>query len=248
MLKELVDRLALQRLITLVKNNFEKIVGDDGKILSSTLPMATTSEPGVVQLSPRGGIKYSNGLTVATNANYGTTRTGDGKVVIAAATEADIDAATNVYKPITPATAQYTVEKYASGGGSEIVYSETPVRIGTWIDGTPVWRQAFNITFTEEGMQLSDRTFGCDISVTDGNNAQPINSIGILRIGTDGCIIDDWICEHDSTLNHWHIPMNEGNLSNILANNVSGAYGYIDFATPESNIKTTTTTSDGGDV
>lgn len=70
---------------------------------------ASTTEYGLVKLSQKGGILYSNGLTVNTNTNYGTSRTDDGKVVISAATEEDIDARSNEYKPITPATLDYAV-------------------------------------------------------------------------------------------------------------------------------------------
>ena len=37
-------------------------------------------------------------------------------------------------------------------------YSTTPVRIGTWIDGTPVWRKAFDTTLTE--LDISDGVWG----------------------------------------------------------------------------------------
>lgn len=37
-------------------------------------------------------------------------------------------------------------------------YSTTPVRIGTWVDGTPVWRKAFDTTLTE--LDISDGVWG----------------------------------------------------------------------------------------
>ena len=37
-------------------------------------------------------------------------------------------------------------------------YSTTPQRIGTWVDGTPVWRKAFDTTLTE--LDISDGVWG----------------------------------------------------------------------------------------
>ena len=82
------------------------------------IPVASTDEVGGIKLFSSDGTNisglkvYEDGTAViSTNPNYGTNLSGDGKVIIAAATTADIDSGANGYKPITAATAAYAFNK-----------------------------------------------------------------------------------------------------------------------------------------
>lgn len=93
----------------------------------TTDDVATITQAGIIKLYNSGGtnrsgllVQADGALLVNANAAYGTQRTGDGKLTTAGATEAEIDAGANEYKPITPATIRYAVEKYAPGGGGGI--------------------------------------------------------------------------------------------------------------------------------
>lgn len=191
-------------------------------------PTATTSTYGMVKLSSKGGIAYAEGLTVNTNADFGTGRTGDGKITVKAATEEEIKKGTQEYKPIVPATVKYLKQ-----------FSETPVQIGTWIDGIPVWRQAFNHTFTEQDIKdiEIDKCFyiGDIMNVKDTLLTYIINASVILAQDTETpCIIDDRILTMEQGGNaSVEKSMWDGN---PYANN-PGIYGYIEFVTPADNIK-----------
>ena len=134
--------------VTLKKLGID-VVSDIGNKLDKT-QYASTEQAGVIKIYKRGDgtnisgivVKEDGSAYVNTNSDYGTMRTGDGKVVIAAASEDDIDAKTNKYKPITPSTLDYAVK-------SVNVYTATPQKVGTWVDGTPVWRVVVERTITD---------------------------------------------------------------------------------------------------
>lgn len=78
---------------------------------------ASTDQAGIIKLHSSGsgnnsGIAVgSNGdIYINTNADYGTKRSGDGKLCTAAATTEEIAAETNAYKPIVPSTVRSAVE------------------------------------------------------------------------------------------------------------------------------------------
>lgn len=108
----------------LLKQIADSSGGDVPDNVVTTDDVATITQAGIIKLYNSGGtnrsgllVQADGALLVNTNPAYGTQRTGDGKLTTAGATEAEIDAGTNEYKPITPATIQYAVEKYAPGGG-----------------------------------------------------------------------------------------------------------------------------------
>jgi hypothetical protein len=136
--------------------------------------------------------------------------------------------------------------------------SETPQRIGTWVDGTPIWRVAFEVKIAD----IFDNADDFETALSDG----------VISIGYT---FDLGIVSHDvytalvnasaiftnsvatkSPIDDVMLPFGNGApwgnadiaLSNYLKDLLTsvgysgltdeGIYGYIDFATPESNIKT----------
>lgn len=105
-------RSALHDAIEILNHTLEKEISELNQTVETKVDKtqyASTSNYGLVKLSSKGGVSNSNGLTVNTNADYGTSRSGDGKVIISSATKSDIDERSNAYKPITPSTLVYAV-------------------------------------------------------------------------------------------------------------------------------------------
>lgn len=272
----------------LLKQIADSSGGDVPDNVVTTDDVATITQAGIIKLYNSGGtnrsgllVQADGALLVNANAAYGTQRTGDGRLTTAGATEEEIDAGTNEYKPITPATIKYAVEKYAPGGGGGITgpigtddieddavtqpkiadgavdnrclasnavatdnvedgaitapkiadgaitpdkatftqYSETPVQIGNWIDGTPVWRQSFDYQLTE--LDVSYKIFQPDIKVDAmANISHFLDSKTVWRPGTDWAVYK--LLEHD-----------DGNVWNfVLPSNATigdHIWGYIDF-------------------
>lgn len=227
---------------------------------------ATTDRYGTVKLSAKGGISYADGLTVNTNAEYGTGRTGDGKVVVKAATEEEIKAGTQEYKPIVPATFKKALEvngcitddnfnsKNPTKGYNSlddlaidtadafeavqtlVTYDETPQEIGTWINGTPIWRRAFHHAFTAE--EISDIKNDGDWPLSGVLNVKDFNKVFVLHCSATLAAYEDSPCVIDD------IPLiaNDANLRvtinpNWIVSDIPGIYGYIEFVTPADNIK-----------
>ena len=354
---------------TILKQIADNSGGDVPDNVVTTDDVATITQAGIIKLYNSGGtnrsgllVQADGALLVNTNPAYGTQRTGDGKLTTAGATEAEIDAGTNEYKPITPATIKYAVEKYAPGGGGItgpigtddieddavtqpkiadgavtaekladgavtydkiddsdnklvryndeisnegnqylvsdcftiaaqsdkflfpsdfeyptanktsmpkiidelynrqvttsmvadkaitaakiadgvipsaglITYSNTPQRIGTWIDGTPVWRLAFDAEVAPGTPDTVQITFAAD-----GDNVRVLN------------------CKAWLTMDYNHIDTTElqpyGEGSYYSTNTANGkleiykswngpenhTYGYIEYVTPESNLPQT---------
>ena len=107
-------------------------------------------------------------------------------------------------------------------------YSNTPVQIGVWMDGTPIWRQVFEDA--PEQIELSDKSF-------DAKSRMNVISQGLCKIidqrayrsvmDTPEGMIDYGPAENDSSATF------------IITANTKRVYGYVDFITPASNIKTT---------
>ncbi len=118
-------------------------------------------------------------------------------------------------------------------------YSETPIQVGTWIDSTPVWRQAFNITFTAAGMQLTDKMVNVDLQVSDYNKVFIIGGFASLRMGNSPCAIDDEPigAPNDLASGFFDFSGIESGYLSGLTNGDSGAYGWLEFVTSASNIK-----------
>lgn len=115
-----------------------------------------------------------------------------------------------------------------SDSGSNLQkYSKTPQQIGTWIDGTPVWRVAFDRDLEE--VEKSDKYVGFQSIVGDVvnniNKAFVIHAFASTRLDDTPCVVDDYSTKID------------GNSFTIEGSDQKGIYGYIDFVTAESNIK-----------
>lgn len=234
-------------------------------------PTATTSTYGMVKLSSKGGISYAEGLTVNTNAEYGTGRTSDGKVVVKAATEEEIKAGTQEYKPIVPATFKkalvangcITDDNFSSknptkgynslddlaidtadafeGVQALTRYDETPQEIGTWINGTPIWRMAFKYKFDEIDIKdiENDNQFYIVNFVAEKLNTPNgiiLNYMVTLAIDIDSpSFIDDITLAIDGTFGG-AVKIDKSMWSGNSSAN-PGIYGYIEFVTPADNIK-----------
>lgn len=111
-------------------------------------------------------------------------------------------------------------------------YSETPQRIGTWIDGTPVWKVAFKKNFTEQEILNN----GVEIytilssSVQDVTAPFIVNSYINVFLENTPCVVDDLSCEINSAV----ISCNR---AGVTLGTEGGIYGWIEFVTPESNLK-----------
>lgn len=119
-----------------------------------------------------------------------------------------------------------------NSSNNEIVkYDTTPQQIGTWIDGTPVWRLAFNELF--DGMVATDLSCSVDIPFTHYDNCFIISAFGMAKSNEEPCIIDDYPLERDFSGNSTGLVfvVPEG-----IAQKCVGYYGYVDFVTPESNV------------
>ena len=127
-------------------------------------------------------------------------------------------------KPITPEKATFTQ------------YSETPLQIGTWIDGTPVWRLAFDAEVA------ADATDEITIKyAVDDDNVRVLLCKVWLTNAYDGATannIDTTELDQINSTPYYNLVSAPGTLKIIkgTATPQNRAYGYIDYATPESNI------------
>ncbi|MGN0183356.1 MAG: hypothetical protein ACI4DP_13255 [Candidatus Ornithomonoglobus sp.] len=113
-------------------------------------------------------------------------------------------------------------------------YSTTPQRVGTWIDGTPVWRMAFQRKLTDD--EISDMVATVSLPVSNLNNCKGIvnsyaEAIAYMDDTPVACIIDNNPLEHDDAWNAFV-------LTTYIANNREGIQGWIEFIAPESEITT----------
>ena len=107
-------------------------------------------------------------------------------------------------------------------------YSTTPQRIGTWINGTPVWMVGFSGAPT--ALDLLDQIYnaGVNMKVTDSGQVLILDQIAY---GTD-------IDAPDGMVDY--IPLEVDTSANFKINsNTKNVYGYIIYITPESNISST---------
>ena len=131
-----------------------------------------------------------------------------------------------------------------------IEYSSTPVKIGTWVDGTPVWRWAFKYTFTDEDKSsTSGSIFSEKLYYIPYKNFlakdYPVRLLDynfLLTAESDNPnVIDDRPIGANSRYQQyggfstsWVVELPESGPQNF-----TGISGWIEFATPESNIKIT---------
>lgn len=110
-------------------------------------------------------------------------------------------------------------------------YSETPVQVGTWADGTPVWRVAIDRTITAE--DIADASYNPLDDIT--NEREDVNFVlegrAVLTCESPSCIdYVDCILESDGDL-EWDATQQSGSGYTRLV-------GFITFATPATNIIT----------
>jgi hypothetical protein len=149
-------------------------------------------------------------------------------------TSADVDSAlsTTSANPVQNKAVAAALNDKVSAAELDLLkaYSATPQKIGTWLDGTPIWRMAFNKDLTDS--DKSDGTFILDLStiVKISDEVFVVDSLAMARCGNSPCVIDDYHCEPDDPGVAWKIPV----IKNL---DFEGYYGWIEFVTAESNIK-----------
>lgn len=113
---------------------------------------------------------------------------------------------------------------------NKIRYSATPRKVGEWIDGTPIWRIAFKKNFTAD--ELIDKSvLIIDLfSVNDPNVAFVVNYC-VNMFFTEPCMVDDIALKISSCVISFDLD------ANITPGETDGICGWIEFATPENNIK-----------
>ncbi|MGN0181523.1 MAG: hypothetical protein ACI4DP_03800 [Candidatus Ornithomonoglobus sp.] len=208
------------------------------EIKLSELPIASLDTLGGIKLygkSVNGVLTNRSGLSIGDDgsmlvlvkANGGLAIDGVGQLYITGANETEVFAGTQQYKPVTPA--QFS---------RFITYSTTPVRIGTWIDGTPVWRQTIPPTKIEStGI----------IHVEDYLSVSGDTEVIILR--TDIFVQNDMTdCTPTATADTETYELKCENRRIYVKSMDNSAYpdhpqmwyGVVEFVTPESNIITET--------
>lgn len=111
-------------------------------------------------------------------------------------------------------------------------FDSTPKKIGTWINGTPIWRVAFDENISYDDTVWKDK---CWTPIIPGNQVTEtvlgdfffLQGVAFLKIGSS----PDYMS---------HMTSFNGSIFKWTADNVnnqySGIYGFVDFVTPESNI------------
>ncbi len=136
---------------------------------------------------------------------------------------------TNWYPGELTVIADVTVEKGVAN--SDINYSTTPQRVGTWIDGTPIWRAAINYELSDvdlENIQESNGEHLLRLPVNDNNQVALINEFVVQGLESM-CIVDDQRCKYTAS-GIWMIP----DVTNIA--NANWLHGWVEFATAEENL------------
>lgn len=132
-----------------------------------------------------------------------------------------------------------TAAKIADGviqSAGLITYSTTPQRIGTWIDGTPVWRLAFEAEVAADTTDEIIITFAAD----DDNVRVLLCKVWLTMVseGYGVSNIDSHEVDPNGEKTYYATMSSAGKLSIIkgTASPENRVYGYIDYATPESNL------------
>ncbi|MDO5398954.1 MAG: hypothetical protein Q4G33_13600, partial [bacterium] len=115
-------------------------------------------------------------------------------------------------------------------------YSTEPKRTGTWIDGTPIWRVAFERNFTEEEANENNVSLWNIIPAKDKNTPFVVNYC-VNAFFTSPGLVDDIPGKIGSNVVSFDVAKNTFYTSD-------GLYGWIEFATPESNLKNPLTDPD----
>lgn len=196
---------------------------------------------------------------IATRNDRGIARDGAGGIGIVGATKEEIAAKSNIYKPITPSTIEYAVEcatinniydisdsqlnlpisckeamKYTDQKCSTN-YTSSPQKIGTWIDGTPIWRVAFKIGLPFNENTWPDRAINIlsdnilNPFITDFSGIIIINSSAVLSNSKSQNIIDCCFCIQESCYIFDFPSMAQEGIHDTI-------HGFIEFALPEERI------------
>lgn len=112
-------------------------------------------------------------------------------------------------------------------------FSNKPVHIDNWLDGTPVWRYAFDVDIPADDVAWTDKAWSPieTTNFTDFNNVWLIGGFANIRANEKPCCVDDtpiYLKRYGGAFDwdNYTIPPSP-----------TGIYGYIDFVTPRSNIK-----------
>ncbi len=174
-----------------------------------------------------GLIIADDGTTYVTTAN-GIKLSGSGQVIISAASEEEVFAGTEPYKPITPARfSQF------------ITYSTTPQRVGTWIDGTPIWRMAIDRELTDS--EKSSFMFDIDDDILTNVTVDFGESYFILINSFMSITANNSACGALDNANYdpftfTFTDYTENSAVTILLPENCKLTGWIEFATPEENL------------
>ena len=109
------------------------------------------------------------------------------------------------------------------------IYSTTPRRIGTWIDGTPIWRVAFQQAFTEA--DIENMSFTIPVPVKIKEHAF-VTDESCKIYYTSPSIVDDIAVAPSN-----YLICNISEKLSMKPTTADGFYGWIEFATPYSNMK-----------
>ena len=103
-------------------------------------------------------------------------------------------------------------------------YSNNPQKIGTWIDGTPVWRVAFE--GHPSSLDYSDKSYSVKdfLSLKNQDNAFVINQNGYGGDADNPNMLDCHPLDNDSA----------GTFA--INDSIKLVFGYIDFVTSANNI------------
>ncbi len=121
-----------------------------------------------------------------------------------------------------------------------VEYTDVPVQIGTWVDGTPIWRVAFEtgvasadypLVWVDEEIGFADLT---GIRFVNNDDVKLIlnESVFVVPGDTDLCITDNIKCPYDGTT-YWSAPISS--MSPTPQELIFG--GFIEFVTPADNIQ-----------
>lgn len=106
-------------------------------------------------------------------------------------------------------------------------YSTAPQKIGTWIDGTPVWRIAVNGTIAPEDIEWQDKMFSMSLGIKSNNDVRLLRES--MWMTTEGDLLFTHKCQYES-FGTWYMP-------NATPSGNWEYWGYVEFATEASNIQ-----------
>jgi hypothetical protein len=204
------------------------------KLYATTTNGVLTNKSGII-------VKDDGSAYIATRSGGGILRDGAGGLYVVSATAAEVAAGTASDRFITPSVFKAGVENIVK----QIAYSTTPVQIGTWTDGTPVWRVALpyiqmqadsrHLVVDEEKQNIYVSLIELMEDYVDNtDNAQLLNininvesEVGLMHVHPpdDVCFGIIYFAKENKNLYEEYITYENGYWG-----------GYIDFITAEKNI------------